>query len=223
MRIGILTLPLHTNYGGILQAYALQTVLERMGHQVVVFDRPLEKSKIPTWKKPFTYTKRIIKRYVLGRKDVQLFPIVFEPSSLQIDAFYKFYHWALGKYSDVVNIISDIAASIIMLWILYQYLLCIIRRLSSFSVHSIKAGDYQVEITDDKEDFKKVTGEILYYLESGSYDAVIFEDLDRIRNSKHLFLKLREINILLNESYYMKEKTITYNHNIEYHLCGSEL
>lgn len=37
MRIGILTLPLHTNYGGILQAYALQTVLERMGHEVEVF------------------------------------------------------------------------------------------------------------------------------------------------------------------------------------------
>ena len=39
MKIGILTLPLHTNYGGILQAYALQTVLERMGHNVVVFDK----------------------------------------------------------------------------------------------------------------------------------------------------------------------------------------
>lgn len=38
MRIGILTLPLHTNYGGILQAYALQTVLERMGHDVKVID-----------------------------------------------------------------------------------------------------------------------------------------------------------------------------------------
>lgn len=34
MRIGILTLPLHSNYGGILQAYALQTILERMGHEV---------------------------------------------------------------------------------------------------------------------------------------------------------------------------------------------
>lgn len=34
MRIGILTLPLHTNYGGILQAYALQTALERMGQEV---------------------------------------------------------------------------------------------------------------------------------------------------------------------------------------------
>ncbi len=32
MKIGILTLPLHTNYGGILQAYALQTVLQQMGH-----------------------------------------------------------------------------------------------------------------------------------------------------------------------------------------------
>lgn len=40
MKIGILTLPLHTNYGGILQAYALQTVLEKMGHEVVVFDTP---------------------------------------------------------------------------------------------------------------------------------------------------------------------------------------
>lgn len=38
MKIGILTLPLHTNYGGILQAYALQTVLERMGHEVEIID-----------------------------------------------------------------------------------------------------------------------------------------------------------------------------------------
>lgn len=39
MKIGILTLPLHTNYGGILQAWALQTVLERMGLEVKVLSR----------------------------------------------------------------------------------------------------------------------------------------------------------------------------------------
>lgn len=39
MRIGILTLPLHTNYGGILQAYALQTVLKGMGHEVTLIDK----------------------------------------------------------------------------------------------------------------------------------------------------------------------------------------
>lgn len=43
MKIGILTLPLHTNYGGILQAYALQTVLERMLHEVEVLDQPHKK------------------------------------------------------------------------------------------------------------------------------------------------------------------------------------
>lgn len=68
MRVGILTLPLHTNYGGILQAYALQTVLERMGHEVVVFDCPLRKFKLPIWKKPLCYSKRIIKRYILQDK-----------------------------------------------------------------------------------------------------------------------------------------------------------
>ena len=36
MKIAVVTLPLHTNYGGILQAYALQSVLERAGHEVSV-------------------------------------------------------------------------------------------------------------------------------------------------------------------------------------------
>ncbi|MEX2512334.1 MAG: polysaccharide pyruvyl transferase family protein [Cyclobacteriaceae bacterium] len=41
MKIGILTLSLHTNYGGILQAYALKTVLEKMGHEVWLIDTQL--------------------------------------------------------------------------------------------------------------------------------------------------------------------------------------
>lgn len=41
MRFGILTLQPHINYGGILQTYALQTVLDRMGHNVQIFDSPL--------------------------------------------------------------------------------------------------------------------------------------------------------------------------------------
>jgi len=39
MKIGILTLQLHDNYGGLLQAYALKTVLEKMGHQVSITNR----------------------------------------------------------------------------------------------------------------------------------------------------------------------------------------
>lgn len=66
MRIGILTLPLHTNYGGILQAYALQTVLERMGHEVVVFDTPNRMPLPPLKDIPKCFLKRIVKK-LLGR------------------------------------------------------------------------------------------------------------------------------------------------------------
>ncbi len=38
MKIGIFTLPLENNYGGILQNYALQQVLIEMGHEVLTID-----------------------------------------------------------------------------------------------------------------------------------------------------------------------------------------
>lgn len=38
MKIGILTQPLHSNYGGLLQNYALQKVLKGMGHEVETID-----------------------------------------------------------------------------------------------------------------------------------------------------------------------------------------
>lgn len=42
MKIGILTFHSQLNYGGVLQCWALQTALEKMGHEVVVIDRWLE-------------------------------------------------------------------------------------------------------------------------------------------------------------------------------------
>ncbi len=39
MKIGILTLPIENNYGGILQTFALQKVLHDMGHDAITIDR----------------------------------------------------------------------------------------------------------------------------------------------------------------------------------------
>lgn len=45
MKIGIVTLPLHINYGGYLQNYALQVVLKRLGHEPLTLNqRPKKKS-----------------------------------------------------------------------------------------------------------------------------------------------------------------------------------
>ncbi len=48
MKIGILTQPLINNYGGLLQNYALQTVLKKAGHDVVTLD----------WSYPYIKTTR---------------------------------------------------------------------------------------------------------------------------------------------------------------------
>ena len=39
MKVGILTLPLGSNIGGILQAYALQHFVSKMSHTTIIIDR----------------------------------------------------------------------------------------------------------------------------------------------------------------------------------------
>ena len=67
MKICIFSLALHSNYGGILQAYALQTVLQRMGHEVIVINKILTASK----PRLIEIIKRMILK-ILGR-DVVVF------------------------------------------------------------------------------------------------------------------------------------------------------
>lgn len=72
MKIAILTLPLHTNYGGILQCYALQVVLQRMGHTVSVLDTPLYKRRYYfLW--VMAICKRLFKRIFLMKKNSILY------------------------------------------------------------------------------------------------------------------------------------------------------
>lgn len=60
MKIGIITLPLHTNYGGIIQAFVLQQVLFELGHRADVV------TKVPFLKtSPFLIqVLRYLKRFV---------------------------------------------------------------------------------------------------------------------------------------------------------------
>ena len=49
MKIGILTQPLHNNYGGLLQNYALQQVLKGMGHEVETMDWMAKTNTLRRW------------------------------------------------------------------------------------------------------------------------------------------------------------------------------
>ena len=74
MRIGVLTLPLHINYGGILQAYALQKVLQDMGHDVVLLDSyPQCPKSHPFPLQQLFYLKRLICRIASSRTSLPIF------------------------------------------------------------------------------------------------------------------------------------------------------
>lgn len=118
MKVAILTLPLHTNYGGILQCYALQTVLEKQGHKVKILTKPLyTKMYYVIWF--FAIIKRIFKRIFLRKK----ISILYAPYQLErkkitenIEKFIKknihLYHisnWnsKLSKKFDAIVVGSD--------------------------------------------------------------------------------------------------------------------
>lgn len=66
MKVGILTQPLHSNYGGLLQAYALQTILKRLGHNPYIIQR--EYPKTPVIKTLWDIHLLNIARFILGKE-----------------------------------------------------------------------------------------------------------------------------------------------------------
>lgn len=70
MKIAILTQPLKQNYGGMLQAFALQKVIKDFGHEVVTIDRRNNKRSL--FRAFMSYSKRLLSR-VFSRKVIKDF------------------------------------------------------------------------------------------------------------------------------------------------------
>lgn len=104
MKIGVVTLPLQTNYGGILQAYALQRVLQDMGHDAVLLDSYPQCPRM----KPFplqqlAYLKRLLRKMISPRAAVTIFyehdQITSFPKKEHVRQFYREHvrHVPFGK------------------------------------------------------------------------------------------------------------------------------
>ena len=98
---------------------------------------------------------------------------------------------------------------IYILNILYKILVGISCKLT------IRKHDMELEITSKDEQvkesiFNRYIDEIIYFFEVTKYDVVIFEDLDRLKNYSGLFVKLREMNTLLNNSKIIEKDKITF-------------
>jgi hypothetical protein len=71
MKIGILTQPLHNNYGGILQNYALQKTLKDMGHEVWTIDRDFYS---PGYRKYASIIKRLLLKPINRNAPIRVWP-----------------------------------------------------------------------------------------------------------------------------------------------------
>lgn len=92
MRIGILTLPIETGYGNIMQAFALKTALEQNGHKIIFLRRLRKKYKYDVKR----IIRRIVKKYLFGhrdtiilidRKEINEYPLITQNTRQFIDKY----------------------------------------------------------------------------------------------------------------------------------------
>lgn len=96
------------------------------------------------------------------------------------------------------NIIS-IVSMILLLTMMYETVTYLIKNYGGLRLQKISVGGNEINIHDDGSIFNRHLDEILYFFQCTDYNVVIIEDLDRF-NTTDIFLKLRELNHLINKS-----------------------
>ena len=125
--------------------------------------------------------------------------IVFEPSILRVEWLCKLFGY------DWLNILFDSLSLVYLAIYVFCALKMIIPALSNSRLNKLNIKSGEIEIVKNTSIFNKHLDEILYFFEQTDYEVVILEDLDRFE-STDIFLKLRELNLLLNESKVIKRK-----------------
>ena len=143
MKIALLNLPVDNNFGDNLQRYALVKVLQDMGHEVVHINLRFD-YRLPLYKRPVYYAKRLLKKILLKR-DIQIFDTPqsqYEKKCLITDSFYQ-------KYVPHTAVITDAK-------LLYNYL------------------DYNAFVVGSDQVWRKtIAAKNLSYFSSNTYKTLI--------------------------------------------------
>lgn len=105
--------------------------------------------------------------------------------------------WSIGLL--IVTVVG-IAVAFIGLYQIIPYISRI-----GFTKIFVPKAEIELGKKDSESLLNKHLDEILYFFEVTDYDVVIFEDLDRFKNTE-IFIKLRELNTLLNNYENIKRK-----------------
>lgn len=163
--------------------------------QQLVYRKTLETLPFSRLRKIRHFSKHTIQTmamYVVGA--FMLIGFALQVDFMQIPSFYKIFSIPItAQY--LISIVS-----IILLWtMMYEIIVYLIKNYGGLRLQKISVGGNEINIHDDGSIFNRHLDEILYFFQCTDYNVVIIEDLDRF-NTTDIFLKLRELNHLINKS-----------------------
>jgi hypothetical protein len=154
-------------------------------------------SKLPNsrFKRIFHLDDKKLYKWTVGITGFFLaYLVAFEPKFFIIDSLYNFFN--LGN---VWNSIFDGISAIYMLCGIFIMVKTLLRIYCGCRLNKLNLKNGEIEIQEETSIFNKHLDEIIYFFQATKYNVVIIEDLDRF-NTPDIYLKLRELNQLLNES-----------------------
>lgn len=122
------------------------------------------------------------------------FLVLFEPDFAKVESIYNFFCWGYAW-----NMTFDFLAASYLLGVLFFTIRYIFRAYSNSKLNKLNLKDAEIEVVENNSIFNRHLDEILYFFQVTDYNVVIIEDLDRF-GTPNIFLKLRELNQLINES-----------------------
>lgn len=154
-----------------------------------------ESSKVPNSRlrriRHFT-TSELVKYGISIIVFLLCFLVVFEPSWSRVETFYSMFNF--GK----ANFWIDLFCAAIMIGESFFFIQKLIQAYSNSKLNKLNLKDGEIELAETSI-FNKHLDEILYFFQVTKYNVVVIEDVDRF-GTTDIFLKLRELNQLINES-----------------------
>jgi hypothetical protein len=126
--------------------------------------------------------------------------VLFEPSILRVESLSN-----LLSSNKIWKIIWDSICLIYIIIAIFYFFKKIIIATYNNKLNKLNVKDGEIDISESTSIFNKYIDEIIYFFEVTKYDIVIIEDLDRYETHS-IFLKLREINNLINNSKAIKRE-----------------
>lgn len=163
--------------------------------QQLVYRKSLEALPYSRMKKIRHYSKSTIKTITLYTIGIVLcIAFSYRLPLLQVPLLFESMNIPVG----IQNAISIIAV-IFLLIMIYEILNYFYKFLAGIRPQKISLKGNEIDVCDEGSIFNRYLEEILYFFQCTDYNVVIIEDLDRF-NTTEIFLKLRELNHLINKS-----------------------